>query len=342
MENLDLGYREDNFREIDQEIYQQNSWRGRHDDGGKTDRYGKKYSWIAYFELAGLRQDHGLLGETSETPRLSDADIDPSFPNEPCNFELVKNDFLGDRKIPREDWIQNGSIPDLSPYFIVQDLCGEAGEWVLLDGYLNQEDPNSQRKLFVFPRGFLVNHDQFDELASHLVKQELGGGRLPEAPEDYYIYAGEIPWADTYPPNGSEIFEIKVGESQQEEDENRWIILRDGIPLEENETLEFWGQVIREANDLRMNDFDLDYLEKIANQLGLEIAAQTVIVKTSTPKKESFELQIPIREHCWESYHSIANPGQRAATLSREIAEYLHLRNQPQTYDLFDETRRRA
>ena len=32
---------------------------GRSADGRKTDRYGKKYSWIAFYELAGFRQDKG-------------------------------------------------------------------------------------------------------------------------------------------------------------------------------------------------------------------------------------------------------------------------------------------
>src|SRR5690606_19516769 len=121
----------------------------------KTDRYGKKYSWIAFFELAGFRQDIKPITEAGEETRLSDVDIDPSFPGEIPSFELIKNDFLGDRKMPNEDWVVNGEKPDLSPYYIVKNLMGEEGEWVLLDGYLSQEDIDTQRKLFTFPRGFL-------------------------------------------------------------------------------------------------------------------------------------------------------------------------------------------
>lgn len=339
---FDLGYKEDIFGEIDQEIYQGNSWHRKHnDDAGKTDRYGKKYSWIAYFELAGFYQDLGLLGETSETPRLPGVDIDPSFPNEPSNFELVKNDFLGDRRRPREDWIQNGSTPDLSPYLIVQDLCGEAGEWVLLDGYLNQEDHDYQRKLFVFPRGLLVKYDSLDELTSVLQTQEFGDTRLPGIPEDYYTYAGEIPWADTYPYNGSEIFEFQVGESEQDETEERIILIRDGVPLSEDEMSEFLGQFVSLANEHR-EDRQEPTLREFANQMDLEIKVETEPTTVRTPEYQDFEVEIPIREHCWESYHSKTNPGQRVAVLSKEIAEHLRLCNQPQTYDLFDETGQRA
>jgi hypothetical protein len=44
------------------------------------ERYGKKYSWIAYFEIAGLQSDKNLLDNDWERFRLSDADIDPTFP----------------------------------------------------------------------------------------------------------------------------------------------------------------------------------------------------------------------------------------------------------------------
>ena len=32
---------------------------------------------------------------------------------------------------------------------------------------------------------------------------------LPWCPEDYYTYAGEIPWCDTYPKNGWEELSLK-------------------------------------------------------------------------------------------------------------------------------------
>ena len=63
-------------------------------DGGKTDRYGKKYSWIAFYELAGLRQDKNLLPDYYDDLRISDADIDPSFPVGQREYNLVRGRFF--------------------------------------------------------------------------------------------------------------------------------------------------------------------------------------------------------------------------------------------------------
>ena len=58
----DLGFSLESFGEIDSLLLRENYRKySRSGDGRKTDRYGKKYSWIAYFELAGFRQDQGIF-----------------------------------------------------------------------------------------------------------------------------------------------------------------------------------------------------------------------------------------------------------------------------------------
>ena len=74
-----LGYSHERFRDVDQLI----AGRAHHQrDAGKTDRYGKKYSWIAYFEMYGLRSAAGELDDDHYRFefRTSDCDVDPSFP----------------------------------------------------------------------------------------------------------------------------------------------------------------------------------------------------------------------------------------------------------------------
>ena len=115
----DLGYSLDCFEEIDAWINQGNQIYGRSKNGGKTDRYGKKYSWIAYFELAGLRGDKKLLPDYFDDVRISDADIDPSFPVEPQEHNLVTKDLLGNRKMPNKEWVSKNLVPDLIPYLKV-------------------------------------------------------------------------------------------------------------------------------------------------------------------------------------------------------------------------------
>jgi len=212
----DLGYSHDLFKEIDKEIHRHN-WRfGRTANGGKIDRYGKKYSWIAFYELAGFRQDNSLLPERySDEPRIPDADVDPSFPDQAQECEVIKTDYLGDRSIDLSEWIENGGVPDLVAYLIIEELCGERGPWVLLDGYINQEDLEAKRSRFIFPRGLLVRKDEASKLVECLKNQNLGGRWLPDIPEDYYTYAGEIPWCETFPPNGTTKIEFTVDDNSR-------------------------------------------------------------------------------------------------------------------------------
>lgn len=81
---------------------------------------------------------------------------------------------------------------------------------MLLDGYINQEDLEVKRSIFIFPRGLLVRKDEALKLFESLRNQNLGGRRLPDIPEDYYTYAGEIPWCETFPLNGTTEMEFGV------------------------------------------------------------------------------------------------------------------------------------
>lgn len=198
----DLGYSLNEFGNIDKLISRANWSFGRAANGGKTDRYGKKYSWIAFFELAGFRQDQGLLDERYNDTRIFDADIDPSFPNPVQSVQVIDKNLLGDRTITLQEWIDNGDTPDISSYFVLEELCGEKGPWVLLDGYICQEDLEAKRTCFIFPRGLFIQKDHLKAISAFLRKQNLGGRWLPEIPEDYYVYAGEIPWCDTFSYNG--------------------------------------------------------------------------------------------------------------------------------------------
>ena len=76
----DLGFSLESFGEIDGLLLTENYRKyGRSGDGRRTDRYGKKYSWIAYFELAGFRQDQGILHDYNDNSRCIEVDIEPSF-----------------------------------------------------------------------------------------------------------------------------------------------------------------------------------------------------------------------------------------------------------------------
>lgn len=321
-----LGYTLDTFGNIDKLIGHDNWNKG---NESKTDRYGKKYSWIAFYELAGFRQDNDLLEVWDEQVRLriSDADIDPSFPEQLQEHKLVHEDFLGNRDMPLHEWILSGGVPDVKSYLIVDELLGEEGSWVLLDGYINQEDSKFNRGRFTFLRCLIVQAEEASSLLQRLEKQNLGGRWLPEIPEDYYTYAGEIPWCETYPTNGKTELSFEL----------KFVLQRNGQPISEEEASTFLDSIeeLFEANNF-------EAIEVAMRKNGLELVEKDVDDKTYLKGEENYEVLIPVRENTWEDYHSEITPGISVATPGKEITQHLNLCSQPQTYDLFETNGRRA
>jgi len=191
-----LGYSHEKFKNIDSDIGRYNWNRKEHI---KVDRYGKKYCWTAFYELAGYREDKGLLPE-KYGGRISDTDIDPSFPDEPKEEEIIKTDYTNGKPSKIEDWIEKGPVPDVNPYLRRGKVSNKKGPWILLDGFIVQEKGEFKRNIFIYTRGLLVPKENKDQLVRSFELLEYpGNGRLPESESDYYTFAGEIPWCETYP-----------------------------------------------------------------------------------------------------------------------------------------------
>lgn len=56
-----LGWSSELFKDVDTSIANERHWTRSGNGRTKTDIYGKKYSWIAYFEMEGFLHDQGLL-----------------------------------------------------------------------------------------------------------------------------------------------------------------------------------------------------------------------------------------------------------------------------------------
>jgi len=330
----DLGYSLQTFGKIDKWLAGA-SFRqyGRSNDGGKTDRYGKKYSWIAYYELAGFRQDQRLLSDYYDDLRISDADIDPSFPGELQKYNLVQKDFLGNRDIPVEDWILCGGVPDLDSYLIVDEICGEQGPWVLLDGFINQTDSKANRRRMVFVRSFIAQSGETEQIVEKLKQQKTDGTRIPEPPDDYYTYAGEIPWCDTYPESEWSDLSFVVGTKTVSEYEERQVLLRNGQPMSQDEVQEFFENI--DIKDLIEKD-DEEGMDKLLSEQGLEAYSEKVKVERRVEETEMFKVLTTVRNNNWEDYHSVIISGRSVLTPAKQIAKNLGLCGRPQTFDLFE------
>ncbi len=330
----DLGFSLDSFGEIDGWLADENYRKySRSGNGRKTDRYGKKYSWIAYFELSGFRHDLGVLREFYDHGRCIEADIDPSFPEKHREYNLVREDFLGDREVDTEQWVLKTSHPDLTPYLMVDQLCEEQDSWVLLHGHLGQEDKPASRKMSAWIQGIIVKHEDVDEIVEILKRQEhIDGHTVPFIPEDYRTYAGEIPWSDTFPTNGWEEFSFLV--RKYTIPKKQFELLRGGEPIsliEDFELLDTTRKLIENDDEKRLNE--------LLHEKNLEITIRTVDEEKLEHK--DFEVLIPVRENCWEESRSAANLRRSIALPNREISGCLNLYRKPQSFDMFEKDNNR-
>ena len=190
---LELGYSPSKFREIDEAIGR-DAWRPGRRDGRKTDRYGKKYSWIAYFEMYGLRLDDDILPEYADK-RSSDVDIDPSFPAPPKTWLPALPDPFVDAPTEPRLWLDDGPTPDYR--HVLDPKCVDECErpWILLNGYIEQSAVTDDRRVFTFLWCFFVDADRRSELVAALHSADDPWNSIPQPHSDHYTYAGEIPWS---------------------------------------------------------------------------------------------------------------------------------------------------
>lgn len=330
----DLGYSHELFAEIDRQICMAYYWgMGRSNEAGKTDRYGKKYSWIAFFELAGYREDNLLLPEFfTERGRIPDADIDPSFPEPVSTYNVVTVDLLDDRSLPLAEWVEKGKTPDLSAYLILDDLDGKHGPWVLMDGCIDQNDTEAERELFVFPRALLVKKAEATEIVERL-KNSDSRDRLPDIPEDFYTYAGEIPWCETFHKNGLSELTLISGTKIERIPVKKVGRLKDGTLLSEGELLLRLMQSVRVTTAQSINSEE-DF-EKMLESKGIESVDIIVEEDHEVTETATYSVLVPARFFSWESHHSSVNQADGAMVPAKEMSLFFDLCSRPQTFNMY-------
>lgn len=324
-----LGWSSDLFKTVDSSIANERPWPRTGSDAKKTDRYGKKYSWIAYFEMSGLLYDQGVLENWRE--RTSSVDIDPSFPERVTKGHLIKADFLGDPEMEMKEWIANGPLPNVDPYLRLVEVQQVEGPWIALDGFAAQQDETRGRKSFCFVRSFLVSNRDVASFLDHLSHQDLGGRWLPEKPDVIYTFAGEIPWCDTFPKNGLSEFSFVTREETVKVKRTKPELYLDGKKLGWTQIdlirRRVFGDVTGETEEHQhISDEDLERIE-----------VREVPIEVKEVKKEysTFNVLIPVCDFGWEGYQTVASNAGHANTLAKEITSDLELIGQPQTFDLF-------
>ena len=186
---FDLGYRAERFEDADADI----SYGSRNaPEEEKVDRYGKKYSWIANFEMWGEREAARKLPDWRLGERTSDCGVDPSFPKRPPHWNPSIPDLFGDSGVSTEAWVKGGFTPNWYPLFVVPKINGHQGEWVLLEGFIRGTGESHDRELFAYLRGvFIARKDVCSFRTKFLTMKHRGSDRIPEGATEIYLYAGE-------------------------------------------------------------------------------------------------------------------------------------------------------
>lgn len=266
------------------------------------ERYGKKYSWIAFYENAGLRYDLGLLNKDWCTF----VDIDPSFPEKPKNEAFLKHDLLGDRTTTLIDWYENGTIPHLKEYLYVKDLNGNSGDWICLDSLITQEDMSIERGIWARILGLIIQKEDRAEVIDLLTKQDIND-RLFQKPEHHNTFAGELYYSQKGTYDDQNVLELEVEKKIIKKGEPGYCT---PVPIH------IYGNVLTIRTDLQ----ELEALDQ----------------EISVTKK--LQVIFPAMEYSWSSEDSTVNDAGYATVVGKEIVNQLGLLNQPQTFDLLDST----
>ena len=186
---FDLGYRSERFKDAEAAIGYTTRWTHDHE---KVDRYGKKYSWIAFFEMWGEIESKNKRPYWRGTERSPDCDIDPSFPKRTPQWTPPLPELFGETANKTEDWVNGNFTPDWTSLLVVPEINGHQGEWILLEGFVLGTDEIHDRELFAFIRGAFIARKDLDSLRSRfLTVQYPGNDQIPPGFTDSYLYAGE-------------------------------------------------------------------------------------------------------------------------------------------------------
>ncbi len=165
---------------------------------GKVERYGKKYGWIAYYELIGRLADAGRMrdrwvgGGRNITP-----DIDPSFPDEPPVVPIPLPEWAPTGGTNDEAWLRTGVVPVPEDVWSPDELHSVAGGWLLVEGFLKHQ--RQGRCVWAFFRTLLLEPDDLAPALKMINERDyLGNDFLPGLPSVRDVFAGEAPWSPRF------------------------------------------------------------------------------------------------------------------------------------------------
>ncbi|WP_143653629.1 NACHT domain-containing protein [Streptosporangium subroseum] len=160
-----------------------------------VERYGKKYGWIAYYELTGRLADAGQSRDWWVDGRRNvPPDIDPSFPEEPPTTPVPLPEWAPSGPMDDKAWLHAGTVKVPVDLWLPEEIHDVSGGWLLVEGYLKHQ--RDGRKVFGFFRTLLLEPDDVNPALELVNGLEYPGNHFfPELPTVRSVFAGEAPWS---------------------------------------------------------------------------------------------------------------------------------------------------
>lgn len=296
---FNFGWNAEEFASVDDHITVQNYRTS--DERAKVERYGKKYSWIAYYEIAGLLEDAGKLENRWNDFRRIDSDIDITFPEKTLKKKIIKENLLGDPQQKLIDWYKRKDPIILSDYYSIDNLKDFPGEWVCMDGYCTQKDRKLERSTFIFIRALLVKNEEHSTFIRLLEKQYVGGRWLPEIIQNETVFAGEL-------------------------------FILPGAAASNETTISF----VTKSKEVEINPGDPEYeWQSIFEQIGFPTEKKRKQMRVER-QTEDFNVLLPVMDY-YSGQKNLDVSGTQT-TLSREIAEAMNLMGTSEHLNTYDAT----
>lgn len=211
---FDMGYDVEKHGKYDRRI---DGARFRNDS---RERIGKKYQWIALYELAAQVADHYKMkthidcyGEKEEIyckgsfePNLRN--IDPTaILNESNNNNKkeIHHRLYTFSSVTHNEWLSN--FDDLPDFNEMVNLKYQGINYILLNGWYiwteekglgEKQYQNPQKDMWIQTNCYIVKGETYDEIINYLSHKDFIGRWLSEPNDNYYLYNKEYYWSDAY------------------------------------------------------------------------------------------------------------------------------------------------
>lgn len=185
-----------------------------------AERIGKKYQWIAMYQLASRLHDNVERKRDSWTPEprrnplilLEERKLDPTLPSDIVDDEHRDDvwwigssaDLGSGKELPDVEWVmRQEDLPALEKLLSVLERDGQ--RWRLLVSYPSWGRPDEDagwntpyRQIWVHVESYLVSKEAVAIAYNCLHRRNFFGRWMPEGATWLYGFAGEYPWATPF------------------------------------------------------------------------------------------------------------------------------------------------